>query len=81
MDMARKFLQMGYTRARRYANHASGKKFETHNGIRVIRPQEPDWETNEKAHSACIFYEKYLLVKKDRDYSKMKADHHKLYEL
>src|SRR5689334_9264371 len=26
MDMARKFLQMGYTRSRRYANHKSGKK-------------------------------------------------------
>ena len=28
MDMARKFLQMGFTRARRYANHRSGRKFE-----------------------------------------------------
>ena len=27
-DMARKFLQMGYTRARRYANHKSGKKYD-----------------------------------------------------
>ena len=27
MDMARKFLQMGFTRARRYANHRSGKKY------------------------------------------------------
>lgn len=27
MDMARKFLQMGYTRSRRYANHSSGKKY------------------------------------------------------
>lgn len=27
-DMARKFLQMGYTRARRYANHKGGKKYE-----------------------------------------------------
>lgn len=27
-DMARKFLQMGFTRARRYANHATGKKYE-----------------------------------------------------
>jgi hypothetical protein len=27
MDMARKFLQMGYTRARRYANHRTGKKY------------------------------------------------------
>ncbi|GAB2547744.1 DUF4385 domain-containing protein [Rufibacter soli] len=27
-DMARKFLQMGFTRARRYANHKSGRKYE-----------------------------------------------------
>ena len=27
-DMARKFLQMGYTRARRYANHKGGRKYE-----------------------------------------------------
>ena len=26
-DMARKYLQMGFTRARRYANHSSGKKY------------------------------------------------------
>ncbi|WP_240337129.1 DUF4385 domain-containing protein [Rufibacter psychrotolerans] len=26
-DMARKFLQMGFTRARRYANHKGGKKY------------------------------------------------------
>jgi hypothetical protein len=26
-DMARKFLQMGYTRARRYANYAGGRKY------------------------------------------------------
>jgi Domain of unknown function (DUF4385) len=26
-DMARKFLQMGFTRARRYANHSNGKKY------------------------------------------------------
>ena len=27
MDMARKFLEMGFTRSRRYANHPSGKKY------------------------------------------------------
>lgn len=26
-DMARKFLQMGYTRSRRYANHPTGRKY------------------------------------------------------
>jgi hypothetical protein len=28
-DMARKFLQMGYTRSRRYANHKNGRKYRT----------------------------------------------------
>eukprot|EP01117_Protostelium_nocturnum_P017583 TRINITY_DN7180_c0_g1_i1.p1 TRINITY_DN7180_c0_g1~~TRINITY_DN7180_c0_g1_i1.p1 ORF type:complete len:197 (+),score=59.27 TRINITY_DN7180_c0_g1_i1:152-742(+) len=28
MDMARKFLMMGWTRARRYANHKSGQKYQ-----------------------------------------------------
>ena len=27
-DMARKFLQMGFTRARRYANYRGGKKYD-----------------------------------------------------
>ena len=27
MDMTRKFLQMGYTRSQRYANHRGGKKY------------------------------------------------------
>lgn len=28
LDMARKYLQMGYTRARRYANYEGGQKYE-----------------------------------------------------
>ena len=30
--MARKFLQMGFTRSRRYANHKSGKKYKDSEG-------------------------------------------------
>ncbi len=52
MDVARKFLQMGYTRARRYANHRSGKKYDE-NG-RVL-PQEPDALDGEKARAARVF--------------------------
>ncbi|SFK45874.1 protein of unknown function [Halobacillus dabanensis] len=33
MDMARKFLQMGYTRSRRYANYESGKKYDQNGNI------------------------------------------------
>lgn len=40
MAMARKFLQMGFTRARRYANHRSGRKCPT-DRERVL-PLDPD---------------------------------------
>ena len=40
MDMARKFLQMGYTRSRRYANHKSGRKYVK--GSKEVLPREED---------------------------------------
>ena len=52
MDMARKFLEMGHTRARRYANHSSGKKYDSSG---KVRPQESDWRTSEKARAAEVF--------------------------
>ena len=52
MDMARKFLEMGFTRARRYANHASGRKYGQN---RKVLPQESDWKVNEKAKAAAVF--------------------------
>jgi hypothetical protein len=63
MDMCRKFLEMGFTRARRYANHKSGRKYAVkppyyHTGDRggaPILPQESDALTSEKAKAATIF--------------------------
>ena len=52
MDMARKFLEMGFTRARRYANHSNGKKYDS---AGKVRPQESDWRTSEKAKAAEVF--------------------------
>lgn len=63
MDMARKFLQMGYTRARRYANHKSGRKYQEDNG--GILPRETD---PLKAESARIFYEKWKKAREDEKY-------------
>lgn len=77
MDMARKFLQMGYTRARRYANHKSGRKYQP--GTREVRPQEADWETNEKAQSARIFYEYYLKAREDPRYQEARRAHQEAY--
>ena len=67
MDMARKFLQMGYTRARRYANHRSGKKYDEEG--RVL-PQEPDALDGEKARAARVFYEKYVEAREDEYYTR-----------
>lgn len=55
-DMAKKYLHMGFTRSRRYANHKSGKKWTKESGEWEILPQEKDWESNEKAMSARVFY-------------------------
>ena len=52
MDMCRKFLEMGFTRARRYANHKDGKKYDKDGNV---KPQEKDWATSDKAKSANIF--------------------------
>ena len=41
MDMARKFLEMGFTRARRYANHSSGRKYESNGSVSPLRRRLP----------------------------------------
>ena len=39
-DMAKKYLHMGFTRARRYWNHSSGKKWTRENGKWEILPKD-----------------------------------------
>ena len=71
MDMARKFLEMGFTRARRYANHKSGKKYDDSG---KIRPQEKDWATSPKAKSAKVFYQARSRVTNDPKYIQMRKE-------
>ena len=71
MDMCRKFLEMGFTRARRYANHRSGKKYDSNGNI---KPQEPDAMTCEKAVSAQIFKLQRDEVVADPVYQTMRKD-------
>ena len=74
MDMARKFLQMGITRARRYANHKSGRKYKE--GTKDVLPVEED---KVKAESAKIFSEKYYLAKNDEIYQELMKKHKEKY--
>ena len=71
MDMCRKFLEMGFTRARRYANHNSGKKYDSEGNI---RPQEPDHATSKYAESARIFKKVRDIVAKSDTYVKMRKE-------
>ena len=70
-DMARKFLQMGFTRARRYANYKGGKKYDKSNDYSQL---ERGTGEAEKAESAAIFYEKWKTAEADPVYTKMKTD-------
>ena len=71
MDMCRKFLEMGFTRARRYANHNSGKKYDSEGNV---RPQEPDHATSKYAESARIFKKVRDIVAKSDTYVKMRKE-------
>ena len=71
MDMARKFLEMGFTRSRRYANHPSGKKYASDGSV---SPQSPTALHCEKSRSATVFKkvrdkaaydEKYVIMRKE----------------
>ena len=69
MDMCRKFLEMGFTRSRRYANHRTGKKYDDEG---KVRPQEPDHATCHFATSATIFKKTRDVVAKSASYVSMR---------
>ena len=70
MDMCRKFLEMGFTRARRYANHNSGRKYKK--DTKEVLPQEEDHATSKYAQSAGIFKKVRDVVAKSEIYVTMR---------
>jgi hypothetical protein len=87
MDMARKFLQMGWTRSLRYFNHKSGKKYigpvpderKGQSGAwgREMAPFDRDYG---KLEGSKIFKEYLDTVKADALYNKLKQKHLDKYE-
>jgi hypothetical protein len=81
-DMARKFLQMGWTRARRYANFRGGKKYDGpvpqgkkgQSGAHG-RAQLPRHEDPVKAAAAAIFYKRYVQAREHPEYRRQRAEH------
>ncbi|BCL35850.1 DUF4385 domain-containing protein [Nostoc sp. MS1] len=76
-DMARKFLQMGYTRSRRYANHKSGRKYKQDDEKKEILPYDVD---PVKAESAAIFKTKWIEAKTNDKYLYLLTKHKQMYE-
>jgi len=70
MDLARKYLQMGYTRAMRYARYPGGRKYEDG------EPREPvHWADHDKREAALI-YEVWLeRARADEQYQRLEARH------
>jgi hypothetical protein len=87
-DMARKFLQMGYTRARRYANHPGGRKYDgpvpadrkgrsgPHGRAELPRVEVDE----EKARAATIFKAAWDRAAANPDYQRMRREHRERYE-
>ncbi len=71
MDMARKFIQMGHTRARRYANWRGGRKRDA-DGRPVGERGSGD---PQKAESAAIFKAFWDDIRADRRYHELRARH------
>ena len=87
-DMARKFIQMGYTRARRYANHKGGKKYDGpvpddkkgQSGAHGRAELPRQTEDFIKAESARIFKQKWELCRENETYLALKTEHRKRYQ-
>lgn len=75
-DLSRKYLQMGFTRARRYFNYKGGNKYDPSNGYEQLERGTGD---PEKAKSAAVFYKKWKEAEAFPKYRKMKADWKKQY--
>ncbi len=67
MDMARKFVQMGYTRARRYANHQTGRKYDAAGNVARRQPDD------EKARAAAVFQRVWKKIEADARYRSARA--------
>lgn len=75
-DMARKFLQMGFTRARRYCNYKGGKKYDKDHNYEQLTRGTGD---PQKAISADIFFKKWKEAEEIEDYKKLKIEWKKKY--
>jgi len=82
--MARKYLQMGYTRARRYANYKGGRKYDADNNHTLLERGTGE-EEKARQHSSfmqskdAVRNETYAAKKRTGFYLSFKLSNYKLY--
>lgn len=80
MDMARKFLQMGMTRAKRYANHKGGRKYSPNSKRSggVLDGDCDGWNGSEgwkeKEEASRVFREVWEKARTSKGYQVKKAE-------
>lgn len=79
-DMARKFIQMGFTRTRRYANHRGGRKYAVNDdGTRGAQLPRSSVDDPIKAESARIFKDVLEEIKVDERYARLRTQFEQRY--
>ncbi|KAJ4990572.1 hypothetical protein SVAN01_04019 [Stagonosporopsis vannaccii] len=71
MDMSRKFLQMGMTRAKRYANHKGGRKYDRETGKELAKGEDFEGK-DEKLEASLVFREVWEKAKSHSGYQTKK---------
>lgn len=76
--MSRKFIQMGMTRARRYANHKGGRKYAKDTGQKLEKwaggSEEEARKRKEKEDSSEVFKAVWRRCIEDEDYKTLKQE-------
>ena len=72
VDMAKKYLHMGFTRSRRYWNHSSGTKWKNEDGKWSVLPY--DRKEQRFMDSSLIFQEYWKKARTNEKYLKLKEE-------
>lgn len=77
-DMSRKFIQMGMTRARRYANHKGGRKYAKETGVKLEKwsggSEEDARKRKEKEDASEVFKLVWRRCIEDEEYKGLKQE-------
>jgi len=71
MDMTRKFIQMGMTRAKRYANHKGGRKYDKVSGVELEKSTGHEG-MREKEEASMVFREVWERCRGHEGYQRRK---------